>query len=160
MSKEQLDEEQIVWKLRKIAEDLFEDHPVLSDELCDVIQIIEAQQGRKRQETRTHITGLMLPLLQHVIQLKTLEENSFRPPETWEKEIESFRDQIQELNETSKFRSGFFFTEKELQSISEDEMKLSQRRAKKKLEQGWPDAKIPEDLKKARSAKDLGITFL
>ena len=94
------------------------------------------------------------------MKMKTLEENNVKPPEGWKKEIESFRKDIIRWNTAPKFRSGVFFTEKGLQSISEDTMDLAMKKAEEKLKKGWPDVKISENLEKAQNAEDLGIIFL
>ena len=75
-----------------------------------------------RNKAEVHITGLLYPLLRHLIYLSECQARGIECPEQrhWEAEVASWVRQIRAMNVAPKLKKHVYFSAKELDAMSEE----------------------------------------
>ena len=112
-----------------------------------------------RNKAEVHITGLLVPIIRHLIYLAEAQARGTHPPEQphWEREVRAWMGQIQAINRAPKRRVRVYFSPKEIDDLSEDIVEALKDTARDQLaREGFQPSEVTSDLvKQARVLSDF-----
>ncbi|MBI3329963.1 MAG: hypothetical protein HYZ81_25050 [Nitrospinae bacterium] len=112
-----------------------------------------------RNKAEVHITGLLFPMLRHLIYLAEAQARGIERPERahWEREVQAWLGQIQAINRAPKLRRRVYFSPKEIDALSEEIVDALKETAREQLAvEGFQPPELTSDLvKQARMLSDF-----
>ncbi len=112
-----------------------------------------------RNKAEVHITGLLFPIVRHLMYLAEAQARGIDRPERthWEREVRAWMGQVQAINRAPKRRVRVHFSPKEIDELSEDIVEALKDTARDQLaREGFQPPEMTSDLvKQARVLSDF-----
>ena len=112
-----------------------------------------------RNKAEVHITGLLVPIIRHLIYLAEAQARGIELPELmhWEREVRAWMGQVQAINRAPKRRVRVYFSPKEIDALSEEIVEALKETARDQLaREGFQPPEVTSDLvKQARVLSDF-----